>query len=161
MTKHTLIGLSALFLVSCTQVNTSTDKTITQGGDTVGEVDISLSKWDAVEELSKIDEPAVNELLFKASGSEPGWFAEFYTHKLRLVVDYGKDSLLIDDKFDISETKEVFSYSKNTTIGGKNIALAIAINNKPCVSASGDKENRSVSIKLNNKEYTGCGSFVK
>ena len=46
MIKNTLIGLTALFLVSCTQVNTSSDKAITQGGDTVAEVDISLSKMD-------------------------------------------------------------------------------------------------------------------
>ena len=161
MIKYTLIGVTALFLISCTQVNSNGEKTITQGGDTIGEVDISLSKWDAVEELSKIDEPKVDKILFKASGTEPGWFVEVYSNKLRLVVDYGKDSLLIEDKFDISETKETFAYSKSTTIGGKNIALAIAINNKPCVSTSGDKENRSISIKLNNKEYKGCGSFVK
>ena len=82
MIKNTLIGLTALFLVSCTQVNTSSDKAITQGGDTVAEVDISLSKMDAVEELSNIEEPKEDKILFKASGTEPGWFAEIYQYKI-------------------------------------------------------------------------------
>ena len=161
MIKNVIYSVTVLILVSCTQVNTKGEKTITQGDDTVSEVEISLSKVDALNSLAEMDEPKKSILLFKASGTEPGWFAEFYDNKLRLVVDYGKDSLLIDDKFEISESDKTFAYSKAVTINGKNTAISVAINNTPCTSASGDKENRTVSIKFNNKEYKGCGSFIK
>lgn len=161
MRNFLILGAAVFVLLACNQVNTTGEKTITQGEDTIAEVDISLSKMDAVEELSKIDEPAKNKLLFKASGTEPGWTADFYDNKLRLVVDYGKDSLLIDDKFSMSESDKSYAYSNSTTVNGKNMAISVAFSNSPCTSASGSKEDRSVSIKFNNKEYKGCGSFIK
>ena len=161
MIKYVLVGLSALFLVSCTQVNSNGNKTFTQGNDTVVEVEISMSKMDAVDELSKMDEPASSKLLFKASGTEPGWFAEFYNNKLRLVVDYGKDSILINDTFNISESDKTYAYSKIVGENNKNSTVSVAFNSTPCTTASGDAANRSVSIKFKNKEYKGCGNFVK
>ncbi len=155
MIKHTLIGLTALFLVSCTKVNTTTDKTITQDGDTIAEVDISLSKMDAVEELSEIeDEPKADKILFKASGAEPGWFAEISELKIRLVVDYGKDSLIMDNKGSVINEKEDYSY-----VIKDNISINAV--NKPCTAASGDKMDRQVTVKYKGKTYTGCGSFEK
>lgn len=153
MIKYTLIGLTALFLISCTQVNSNGEKNITQGGDTVGEVDISLSKWDAVEELSKIDEPAENKLLFKASGSEPGWLLEISEHKIRVVVDYGKDSIIMENQGALINEKLDYNY----------VASNITINalQKPCTSASGDKSDRLVTVTYKEKKYKGCGSFVK
>ncbi len=161
MIKHSLIGLTALFLVSCTQVKTTTDKTITQDGDTVAEVDISLSKMDAVEELSKIeDEAKEDRILFKANGIEPGWFAEISASKLRLVLDYGKDSLIINDKFDGLDNKDGYILARGENNPETNLSLNIA--NKSCVAAgSGDKMERQVTIKYKGKTYTGCGSFVK
>ncbi len=154
MIKNTLIGLAALFLVSCTQVNTSSDKAITQGGDTVAEVGISLSKMDFVEELANIEEPKEDKILFKASGTEPGWFAEISELKIRLVVDYGKDSLIIDNKCAAINEKEDYNYSIKENI-------SISAINKPCTAASGDKADRQVTILFKGKKYTGCGSFVK
>jgi hypothetical protein len=155
MIKYILVGLTALFLVSCTQVNTSTDKTITQDGDTVAEVDISLSKMDAVEELSKIDEPQAYQILFKASGSEPGWFAEISAFKIRVVLDYGKDSVILENQGEVINDKVDYKYVVPNTI-------SIDAVNKPCIAAgSGDKMDRQVTIAYKGKKYTGCGSFVK
>lgn len=154
MIKYTLTSLAALFLVSCTQVNTSSDKAITQGGDTVAAVDISLSKVDAIEELSKIDEPLVDKVLFKASGTEPGWFAEISQLKIRLVLDYGKDSLIIDNKGPLINDKENYNYSIDDNV-------SISAINKPCTAASGDMADRQVTILYKGKKYMGCGSFVK
>ena len=154
MIKYTLLGLTALFLVSCTQVNTSTDKTITQDGDTIAEVDISLSKMDAVEELSNIDVPVDSKLLFKAGGTEPGWLVEIYNNKLRLVVDYGKDSLIIENQAAVINEKEDY----NHVIEG---SVSISALMKPCTAASGNKMDRQVTVKYKGKTYTGCGSFVK
>lgn len=154
MIKYTLTSIVALFLVSCTQVNTSSDKAITQDGDTVAAVDISLSKVDAIEELSKIDEPQVDKVLFKASGIEPGWFAEISQLKIRLVLDYGKDSLIIDNKGPLINDKENYNYSIDDNV-------SISAINKPCTAASGDMADRQVTILYKGKKYTGCGSFVK
>ena len=154
MIKYTVIGLTALFLVSCTQVNTSSDKAITQGGDTVAEVDISLSKMDAVEELSNIEEPKEDKILFKASGTEPGWFAEISQYKIRVVLDYGKDSLIAENQGPLINDKEDYNYSIKENI-------SISALNKPCTAASGDKADRLVTVLFKGKKYTGCGSFVK
>lgn len=161
MIKCVIIGLSALFLVSCTQVNSNGDKTVTQGKDTVGEVGISMSKMDAVEELSKLDEPKTSKLMFKASGTEPGWFAEIYDNKLRLVVDYGIDSLIMESKFENLDSKDgyVLEMTVGTTTSQKNTMQII---NKTCVAdGSGDKMDRMVVVSYKGKTYKGCGSFVK
>ncbi|MDF2448268.1 MAG: hypothetical protein K0R26_772 [Bacteroidota bacterium] len=142
-------------LLGCSQVNTNGEKTITQGGDTVADVNISLSKLDAISELADINEPS--ELLFKASGTEPGWFAEFYNDKLRLVVDYGKDSVWINDSFEKVIDAGGFTYLK--TLKDKDVT--ISVENKPCVNAAGDKTDRSVILKFNSAIYKGCGSFIK
>lgn len=155
--KHTLIAISLLSLMSCSQTNG--DKTNSQNEET----NISLSKTEALVNLTEEAEP-VNEskLLFKAHGMEPGWFAEIYNNKLRLLVDYGKDSVLLNENFDGVASENGFTFAKNFSLNDKPAALAISIENKPCNdAASGDKEDRTVKIKFNNKEYKGCGSFLK
>lgn len=145
----------ALTIYSCTQINSKGEKTITSGGDTVADVDISLSKLDAINELAEIKDPSV--LLFKASGTEPGWFAEMYNDKLRLVVNYGKDSIWIEDSFEKIKDENGFTFMK--TIKEKSVTMSVE--NKSCTNASGDKADRLVIIKFNNAIYKGCGSFVK
>ena len=155
MIKYTLVGLTALFLVSCTQVNTSSDKAITQGGDTVAAVDISVSKVDAIEELSKIDEPQSDKVLFKASGTEPGWLAEISQLKIRILFNYGEDSLVLDNKGTIINEKEDYNYTIKDNI-------SISALRKPCTDeASGEQKDRQVIISYKGKKYTGCGSFIK
>src|ERR1700741_3869136 len=120
MRKTSIFSLATLMLVACNQVNTSGEKTITQGEDTVGGVEISVSKTDglvnALEELEKADAP---KLLFRASGSEPGWIMDMYTNKLRLIVDYGNDSLWIDGDFTGVNSEKGFSYAKAESSNGK------------------------------------------
>ena len=147
-------------MISCTQVNSNGEKTITKGKDTVTEVGISLNKYDAISELAEIEEP--QELLFRASGIEPGWLAEFYNNKLRLVVDYGKDSLIMDNqKFEDLDDKNGFVFEiKGEKDNGKNVAIRI-INTTCVASGSGNKEDRTVYVTYKGKTYKGCGSFVK
>jgi uncharacterized membrane protein len=155
MKKIIISGILAIVMFSCTQVNSNGEKTITKGDDTVADVDISLSKLDAINELAEIKDPS--ELLFKASGTEPGWFAEFYNDKLRLVVDYGKDSVWIDDSFEKVKDESGFTYIKTI----KEKSVTISVENKPCTNAAGEKADRSVIVKLNAGIFKGCGSFVK
>jgi hypothetical protein len=154
MIKHILIIAAASFLVSCTQVNSSGDKTITQGDDTLAEVDISLSKMDAVEELSKIDEPKEDKIIFTASGTEPGWFAEISALKIRVVLDYGKDSVILDNKGAVITENDDYNYTIKDNI-------SISASKKPCTAVSGDKADRQVTVVYKGKKYSGCGSFVK
>lgn len=154
-----------LTLLACTQVNSSSEKNITNGADTLSKVDISVSKTEGLlnltEELEHIEEKAASKLLFKASGSEPGWFGEIYNNKLRLIVDYGKDSLILEDSFDGFNPEKNYNLVKAITYNGKATALSLNLTKGNCTSASGDVESYSVSLKLNNKSYKGCGSMVK
>lgn len=161
MIKYILLSFIFLFLVSCKEVSLTDEKTITQGNDTVGEVDIVLSKVDALNSLAEIDDNQSHPLLFKASGTEPGWFAEFFDNKLRLVVDYGKDSLLLDDSFNNINDEKGFTYVKSLKMNNKQQSVTISIQNKPCTDIAGNKADRLVIIKYNNVLYNGCGSFIK
>ena len=157
-----IISSCVLALVSCSQVNSQGEKTITQNGDTISDVEISLSKTDALVDLvEKIEASDNDKLLFKAHGSEPGWYTEVYNSKLKLVVDYGKDSVLLNHHFNDLENSKGFSYTIDSLINGKKVVLSLVIKNVPCVAESGDKEDRTVLVKLNNQMYKGCGSFVK
>lgn len=162
MIKQTIYILAACCLAACTQVNSNGSKTITQGEDTISEVDISVSKIDALNTLAEMDEEESVQLVFKATGIEPGWFAEFYNQKLRVLLDYGKDSVVLDKQhFDVAELKkdDVFNVSD-----GKSPAnnILIKLENKSCVDAgSGDTKDRQVTLSYKGKTYKGCGSFVK
>lgn len=163
MKKYILLSSTLFAFIACTQVTTTGEKNITQGGDTVASVDISTSKVDALNTLAEMDEETEpSKLLFKASGTEPGWFAEFYNNKLRLVVDYGKDSLIMNNqKFEGLDNKDGFIFGVQ---GDKDEAKNVGINiiNKSCVDAgSGDKKDRTVVVTYKGKTYKGCGSFVK
>lgn len=161
MIRYIIVSVISLFLISCTQVNTTGEKTVTQGGDTIAEVDISLSKYDAITELAEIDEESSQKLLFKASGIEPGWFAEVYNNKLRLVVDYGEDSLILDNKFEGLDNKDGYLFNVEGD-KNKNKNVQILIINKSCTDAgSGNIKDRQVSVLFKGKKYKGCGSFEK
>lgn len=163
MKKYILFSAAIFAFIACTQVNSNGEKNITLGEDTVASVEISTSKVDALNALAEMDEEAEpSKLLFKASGIEPGWFAEFYTNKLRLVVDYGKDSLIMDhQKFEGLDNKDGYIFAIQ---GEKDLSKNIVVNidNKSCVDAgSGDKKDRAVVVFYKGKTYKGCGSFVK
>lgn len=163
MKKYILFSSALFALIACTQVNSTGEKNITLGEDTVASVEISTSKVDALNALAEMDEETEpSKLLFKASGIEPGWFAEFYTDKLRLLVEYGKDSLIIDNqKMEGLDNKDGYIFAVQ---GEKDLNKNVGINiiNKSCVDAgSGDKKDRTVVVTYKGKTYKGCGSFVK
>ena len=161
MRKILFILGAAFFLSACTQINSNSGKSITQGGDTVADVDVSLSKFDAIEELAAIEEPVKNNIVFKASGIEPGWFAEFYSNKLRLVIEYGQDSVILNQEFTDLKNEKGFSVTKSIKFHNQQTDLKISIDNKPCVNpGSGNKEDRVVTVELNKKNYKGCGYFI-
>jgi uncharacterized membrane protein len=149
------ITLTLIIFTSCTQVNSTGEKTITQGEDTVSDVNISLSKMDAVEELSNVTEEST-ELVFKAGGTEPGWSAEFYKDRIFIVADYGTDKITIKrNNIDLNQKTDLKIDIKSSLVD------CITIENKSCTNAAGEKESRSVKLVYGGKLYTGCGSFIK
>ncbi len=163
MKKIILSCATFALLYSCNQSKTTANKNVTVGEDTVAEVDFAITKLDQIAEIAEgTAESKEHKLLFAAHGTEPGWFAQFYTDKLRVLVDYGQDSVLIDDIFEKLDAANGYSYSKAVSEKGDKYAIAIKIENVSCISdASGDKEDRKVTLMYNNKTYKGCGSFAK
>lgn len=159
MVKTIFSASCFLFLVACTQVNSNDEKTVTKDGDTVADVDISVSKLDALTNLVEEETKNDTKVIFKASGTEPGWTAEFYPHQLKLHLNYGKDSLTIDDSFKEVNSEEGFTYTKTVTVNNKETALKISIQNKACTDAAGNQADRSVNITYNNTIYQGCGGL--
>lgn len=156
MKKILFPAVLSFIIASCTQVNSSSEKTVTEGEDTVSEVNISLSKMDAIEELANMKEEGTAELVFKASGSEPGWTAEFYADRIFIVADYGTDKITIKRKnSDLDQKTDL-----KIDIGSSPVDC-IVIQNKPCTNAAGETESKYVKLVYNGKLYTGCGSFVK
>lgn len=156
-TSILILSLSTIVILSaCKDVNSHSDTAVTSGSDTITEAEISVSKTDAlinsVEELSKEPE---SKLLFKASGFEPGWLLNIHTDKLKLICDYGNDSILINNDFSKLTNDKVYSYSNNSNFN-------LNITNKPCNDeATGDKKDYTVSIQFKGKNFKGCGSFEK
>ena len=144
------------------------------------EDNIPTSKTELLTTLSEIDDTVKSETdvktetvsteislaakpLLIARGSEPGWYAEFFKDHLRLLLDYGKDSVLVEANFsDVVKAKSFkSSYTKATAGKGKTkaIALAIVIDIKSCTEeASGDKRERTITMKFNGKTYKGCAT---
>lgn len=147
-----IIGLLAIVLTisSCTQINSTGEKNVTKGDDTIADMDISLSKMDVVEELANIED---DRILLKASGSEPGWFAEFYSTKIRLVVDYGKDSLTF-----VRKNEDLSKDNLNILFGKSD---EINITKKACTNAAGEVTDRTLNITYKGKKYQGCGILIQ
>lgn len=144
-------------LMSCEQIEKIDKQMDADSTDVANEI-ADLKSLGTLERMTAEGE---SELLFKASGAEPGWFAEYYTDKFRLIVDYGKDSLIIKNiskYFDSDKGYSSFSY-KNTEAGNE-VRLNVKIEDKECIAASGDKKSQTVTVTLNDKVYTGCGEKV-
>jgi len=110
--------------------------------------------------IEKLAQEGESELIFKASGTEPGWTAEYFTDKFKLVVDYGKDSLIIKNISKYFDLNGGYSFSYKNSEGGKEVHLNVKIEEKECIAASGDKKTRAVTVTYNDKVYTGCGESV-
>ena len=118
------------------------------------DADVSLSKMDMVEELANVDEEC--HVLFNASGTEPGWMADFYKDKIRLIVNSGRDSVIMErDNKDLNDKADI---KIKLPSGASDMML---IENKSCTAISGDIRERTVTLKCMGKDYTGCGSFKK
>ena len=155
--KKILLALFVVALVSCEQIEKIDKQMDADSTDVANEI-ADLKSLGTLERMTAEGE---SELLFKASGTEPGWIAEYYTDKFRLIVDYGKDSLIIRNiskYFDSSTGYSSFSY-KNTEAGNE-VRLNVKIEDKECTAASGDKKSQTVTVSLNDKVYTGCGEKV-
>lgn len=151
-----LLLFPALILLACSQVHTEGEKTIVQGEDTIAHADISVSKLDAVEELSKEEPKPSSKVIFKAHGSEPGWYAEFMESGMRFVYDYGKDSLWLN----IDDMQNILN-DQPFILNDRTLDFKLRIENTPCTNDKGDKESRTVSIIYHGKPYKGCGDLVK
>jgi hypothetical protein len=98
--------------------------------------------------------------LLTARGSEPGWYAEFFADHAKLVLDYGKDTINIDHDFSniIKDKTYTVKIANVTNDNGKKSSFGLVVNveSKPCTEASGDKREKSITLKYNSKEYKGC-----
>lgn len=155
--KKILLALFVIALISCEQIEKIDKQMDADSTDVANEI-ADLKSLGTLERMTAEGE---SELLFKASGTEPGWIAEYYTDKFRLIVDYGKDSLIIRNiskYFDSDNGYSSFSYKNTET--GKEVRLNVKIEDKECNAASGDKKSQTVTVTLNDKVYTGCGEKV-
>ena len=143
------IILSALFF-SCNSIPENTD------------TDIPLTKTDLLVSALEEEEPTANtnKLLFKANGFEPGWLIEIYEHKMRVILDYASDSLLIEDNFTKLKKGEPFQFSSEIDKNGKKTKLRLKIDNQACNDeATGDKKEAKANLVLGEKTYNACGNF--
>ena len=112
--------------------------------------------------IAKLTEESKSELIFVARGSEPGWVAEYYTDKFKLVTDYGKDSLVIKNISKYFDLKGGYSFSYKNSETGKEVRLNVKIEDKACIDeATAEKKSKTVTITYNDKVYKGCGEEAK
>lgn len=115
-------------------------------------------------ETANVDRLAKNQkALLIARGSEPGWYAEFFEDHLRLLVDYGKDSLILEKDFSGINNDKTYSVviveNSNENKDHKSVSLSVSLTDTPCTEeASGEKREKSISIKYKGKTYKGCAT---
>ncbi len=153
--KKLFLALLVIGLVSCEQIEKLDKQMEPDSTDIANEIADIKTKMDAVEQLSK---EGKSVLLFKAFGSEPGWYMEIYPSHMKVLFNYGQDSLLISDDFDNAADEKGFEYSADNE-GGK---IKVKILNESCKDESvGDTHNRKVEMIIQNKMYKGCGDIQK
>ncbi len=117
----------------------------------------TVSRADTLSSDSRLSKKT--KLLLIARGSEPGWYAEFFEDHLRLLIDNGTDSLTMENDFSNIDQKNSYGVTllKNALKGA--FKLDIKIENKACSEeASGEKREKSITIKYNGKTYKGCAT---
>lgn len=120
---------------------------------------IPLSKIEALDELSKIDEPVeeakLPKLLLKASFIEPFMAAEFYEDKAVFAFS-DNDTLILKQTFDS------LSFSKDFKFNGSvdNKSINITIENKPCIHpGSGETWDKKATVEIDKVLYQGCAKI--
>lgn len=91
-----------------------------------------------------------NDVVFMASGTEPGWILALYKDKFLFVHNYGQDT--VEDKL-TSELQFPYTFQSDK--------LSFAIDKKNCIAISGDTLSYFVKVKHQGKELTGCGKMMK
>lgn len=134
---------------------------------------IATSKIELLTNLGDIEEDTVQNNtetsttapLLTARGSEPGWYAEFFKDRAMLVLNYGKDTVVVKHNFtNIASDKEFTARILEATNnkGKKRSAdINIQINSKTCEEASGDKKDKQITITYNSTTYKGCADVVR
>jgi uncharacterized membrane protein len=149
--RKKIYNILFLFVISaCNSVHTEGEQEITKGDDTIAKVHVEVSN----EGMRKTN---TDNLLFEAHGTEPGWFVQLYPGKLRLLVDYGQDSVIVSDSFENMQMETDYTYNKKT----ERSSLELIIKNNSCIDAgSGDKLPKEVLVRWKDKSYKGCGKFL-
>lgn len=126
----------------------SNDKTTNQATDS-NEAEMPTSKLEALVELEKVDDTE-SKLLFSGFGSEPGWTLEIYSNKIRVLVNYGKDSLIVNEDFASTYSNDNFNYNYKD--------FRLKIEQKKCTDESkGDTHTHAVTFDYVGKTFKGCG----
>ncbi len=152
MLRFAIFIVTLLFLVSCSSTNE--DKNTAKNKFAV---EISVTK-DSVK--VGVKPKSKHKLLLIARGSEPGWYAEFFTDHLRLLINNGTDSLHLDEDFSDITSKEEYkktiiqANSSNDNTG--SLSVVIKIEPKQCTEANGDIKEKSISLRYNNQNFKGC-----
>lgn len=141
------------FFLGCEQIEKIDKQLEPDSTDVANEISDITKEMSAVEHLSKAGD---SKLIFKAFGSEPGWTMEIYPTHIKMMLNYGQDSLWINDDFTNADSEDGFVYSADNN----NDKITIKIKNESCTDESkGDKHNRSVECLIKNKTYKGCGDI--
>lgn len=158
MRKILLASLVAITFCNCEQI-TKIDKQMDADSTDVAN---DIADLKSLGTLERMTAEGKSELLFKASGSEPGWMAEYYTDKFRLIVDYGKDSLIIRNisKY-LDSDKGYSSFSYEISENGKEMRLNVKIEDQECTDEAGVRNPKTVTVTYNDKVYKGCGMSLK
>lgn len=168
MKIYITLSLVACLLCSCDsklnpEDNIPTSKTelitsLDEVDDTTKAVKQEGIKTDTIVANEAENTPTTKPLLI-ARGSEPGWYAEFFKNKLRLLVNYGKDSITIENNFEDITANKNYKCTINQTNKNAKISLVITIDLKPCTEeASGETRERTILINYNAKTYKGCAT---
>jgi uncharacterized membrane protein len=151
--KKTLVVLLAFSLLSCEQIEKIDAQMDADSTDIANELAEMSGTLGVVERLTH-----ESEVLFQAVGSEPGWYAEFHTDKFRMLMNYGKDSIVLFREF--SKGGDL-NFTYNNTEDGQNIKMKVQVENKECTDAAGGKNPNTVTVTFNEQTFTGCGKPAK
>lgn len=168
-----ITSLLFLALISCHEIKqednipTSKLEALTTLGD-LEEDSLKKQKETAVTSTKPEAEPMANTTnrekpLLIARGNEPGWYAEFFKDRATIVLDYGKDTVLVKHDFTtINSTKNFTAQiSESSNPKGKKTAakLSIHLTSKTCVEPSGDKKDKGIVINYKGIDYKGCAGI--
>jgi uncharacterized membrane protein len=149
-----ILSLAIVFaLFSCEQIEKIDRQMDADSADIANEIADMTGTLQALEKLA-----GESELLYKAVGSEPGWYAEFRTNTFKLLTNYGKDSIVLFQDFYAGQD---FNFSYTNDENGHRIKLNVKVEDKECTDAAGNKNPNTVTVTFNDQVMSGCGTEVK